>query len=58
MVETAEFEKQDKMMEFAMARKDSIDKAVDDQNKTFDTMASAVGQYGLGQVGDWLQTIK
>ena len=56
MVEAAEFEKQDKMMEFAMARKDSIDKAVDDQNKIFDTMASAVGQYGLGQIGDWLQT--
>ena len=58
MVETAEFEKQDKMMEFAMARKDSIDKAVDDQNKTFDTMASAVGQYGLGEIGGFLQNLK
>lgn len=55
MVEQAEFEKQDKMMEFAMARKDSIDQAVDAQNKTFDTMAAAVGQYGLGEIGEYLQ---
>ena len=57
MVEQFDMEKQDKMLEMAMARKDSIDKTIDAQNQAVDQMFTGVVQAGLGMGSDWLTSL-
>ena len=47
MVETYDLDKQDKMLEFALARKESVDASVDAQNAAIDKFVGGAAQVGL-----------
>ena len=48
MTEQFDLQKQDKMLEFAMARSDAANQAVDQQNQAIDAMFTGAVQAGLG----------
>jgi len=57
MVEKYDMDKQDKMLEIALARKESIDGTIDQQNQAVDKMFTGVAQAGLGMTSDWLTSL-